>query len=151
MSSSIPPTSSATPRIDAQTYPGVGQVPDSLTQIALRLVHDLILMLSRKSVPTRGTIAPDQRPVLTPQQKGFLFWASDFDRVFVWSGLAWQDAPAQPVRGGVSWFLQTRPPGPGWARCDGRAASITSPTAELRSLSTPIVDSLNGLDPWIRL
>lgn len=150
-SPTIPPTSPAKVQVDAQTYPGVGQVQETNTQIALRLVHDLLRMLQLKSVPTRGTLSPDQRPTLEPMRRGFLFWASDFDRVFLWNGLSWQDAPGQPARGSVSWFPAGIPPGPGWALCDGRSSQITASDGTVRGFSAPVVDQQNGLQAWIRL
>lgn len=134
-----------------RSYPGVTQVADSATQIALRLLHDLRALLEERTRPAEGTLDPDTRPKLTPLRVGFLFHSTDFDRVFRWTGVEWTDAPGQPARGGISWFPLDTPPGPGWARCSGQQIVSTQADATVRSFPAPTIDAVNGCFPWIRL
>lgn len=148
MAAVIPPTTPAAANV-SKTYPGVAQVTDPIIQQALRVLHDLLSMFTAKATPTRGTLEPDQKPVLTPLQTGYLFWASDFDRVFRWTGTTWEDAPGMPTRGQVGFFRMS--PGIGWSQCNGNQTQTTGPGGQLFALTTPTIDSINGLLAWIRL
>lgn len=125
-------------------------VADKTIQLALRILHDLRRILERKTLPQRGTLNPDQRPSnVNPLQAGVLFYATDFDRVFRWNGSTWEDAPGQPARGMVAFFLVD--PGTGWAACDGGVLNMTNSAGEVVGGVAPVVEALSGLSPWVRL
>lgn len=73
-----------------------------------------------------GTLSPDQKPTLTTEDAGYLFGSTDFQRLYKWTGAAWNDAPGQPTRGSIQWFDASAHadfvPGAGWALCDGTAS-----------------------------
>lgn len=44
--------------------------------------------------PMRGTLSPNQKPAgMGANDAGFLFYSTDFDRVYRFTGAGWQDAP----------------------------------------------------------
>lgn len=63
---------------------------------------------------------------LTAGDTGYLFFATDFDRLYEWTGSAWQDAAGQPSREQVVFFNTTTVP-VGWALCDGATVTISLP------------------------
>ena len=93
----------------------------------------------------RGTIVVDQKPTLTTADAGYLFHATDFDRVYRWSGSAWADAPGQPRRGMLAHFEDA--PGTGWAACDGSTVTASTGTGGTASKGLP---SLNGDNRFLR-
>ena len=64
----------------------------------------------------QGTLEPDQRPSLHSKDAGFLFYSTDFVRLYVWTGTAW--AAIQPDMKAVSFFTAA-PSTNGWHLCDG--------------------------------
>lgn len=66
--------------------------------------------------------------------RGFLLYASDYDRVYEWTGAVWADAPAQPTRGMMCDFKTA--PGTGWAACDGSLINLTTAAAGLTNYTT---------------
>lgn len=72
-----------------------------------------------------GTLNPNQKPTdLGTVDTEFLFHASDFERLYRWTGAAWVDAPNAPGRS-IAWFPYSLDaafqPGTGYQLCDGTA------------------------------
>lgn len=74
---------------------------------------------------------------------GFLYRATDFDRVYRWTGSAWQDAPGQPRRGMM--VFATADLGTGWHVCDG--SSVTGSTSSGGTTSVTLPNFNTGLFP----
>lgn len=91
--------------------------------------------------PTRGTLASITGS-LTTKDAGYLYYATDYDRVYRWTGTAYEDAPGQPARNAVSYFDQSTVP-TGWAKCDGSAATISTATGGTAAITTPDLITLN--------
>jgi hypothetical protein len=76
-------------------------------------------------------------PVPAPQWDGSEYYATDFDRVYLCvGGTAWQDAPGQPKRKGITFFDAPPSPGTGWALCNGGTVTISTPTGGTASYTT---------------
>lgn len=90
-----------------------------------------------------GTInAPDQKPTdLGLNDAGFLFASVDFDRIYHWSGTAWQDALGQPQRGSIQTFQDTFAPTVGWQLCNGATVTRSTTVGGTTSVTVP---TLNG-------
>lgn len=71
---------------------------------------------------------------LTANDVGFLANATDFDRLYVWTGSAWTDAPGQPKRG-LQFFSGS--PGTGWHICDGTVVTISTIGGGTSSFTLP--------------
>jgi len=82
---------------------------------------------------------------------GFLNAASDFDRVYRWTGAAWADAPGQPGRGFIAFFPASIHadfiPGAGWQLCDGSTVTRSTPTGGSTSVTVP---NLTGSTRFLR-
>jgi hypothetical protein len=72
---------------------------------------------------------------LTLADAGYLFEATDFKRVFRWTGTAWEYAPGQPIKGEI--VASDADPLTGWALCDGSVVTRTKPDATTESFTTP--------------
>lgn len=82
-----------------------------------------------------GTIySPDQKPTdLGPPDKGFLFYAADFEQLYRWDGTVWHYAPgfaSQYIVGGY-------PQGGLWWPCDGTAYRCSQDDGSTANISTP--------------
>lgn len=95
--------------------------------------------------PTRNTLA-NITTGLTADDAGYLFMATDFDRVYRWTGAAWEDAPGQPAREFIQLF-NTAPTGNGWQLCNG-AVGVTISTAT-GGTTTLTVPNLNGATTFL--
>lgn len=73
--------------------------------------------------PLSGTLPPSVSPVA--RDAGFRYRSTDFDRVYRWTGSAWEDAPGEPRRGMMVFAMGAL--GTGWVSCDG--SSVTGSTA----------------------
>lgn len=87
--------------------------------------------------PMRGTLDPDQKPgSLGTDDAEFLFYSTDFDRTYRWTGSAWADAPGEPPRRMIAFFETA--PSTGWRLCDGTASvTITTATGGTTTLTVP--------------
>lgn len=75
------------------------------------------------------------KPTLVTGDAGYLFAATDYARVYRWSGSAWADAPGEPARDEVAFFAVA--PGTGWRVCDGSSVSKSTSTAGTTSVTLP--------------
>lgn len=99
--------------------------------------------------PMRGSLAGIPG-TLTAHDVGFLYAATDYDRLYRWSGAAWADAPGQPARGQICAFGPQAPP-TGWALCDGSVVTISTPTGGSTAITLPdLVDNGSGHACYIR-
>jgi len=99
--------------------------------------------------PTRNTIA-NITGSLGAQDVGYLFYSTDYDRVFRWNGSAYEDAPGQPARGMIVYFDYTNLPmqvATAWALCDGSSATRSVVNGTTASYTTP---NLTGSTRFIR-
>lgn len=103
------------------------------------------ILLEGVGGPMRGTISPDQKPSLTANDVGFLFYSTDFDRVYRWDGAAWADAPGQPTRGQIAYFVDNLLPGTGWQLCDGTATTRSTATGGTAAYTVPDLTTTNAL------
>lgn len=96
----------------------------------------------------RGTLSPNEKPTgLGTDDVGYLFLSTDFDRAYRWDGSAWADAPGEPTRGMVAYFMSGLVPAVGWALCDGSSVTRSTPTGGTTSLS---LDNLTTDNRFIR-
>lgn len=141
-------------RVNNQGYPYVDNIEDKVTVAALRVLWDTTRFIqSNANSELRGLIGVrSEIPTnLSPTEAGKLFYSTDFDRTFRWSGSVWQDAPGQPTRYQIAFFRPEFPPSIGWARCDGSRATVTQSNGTVTQLTMPIVPALNGLLAWMRV
>lgn len=105
--------------------------------------------------PLAGTLA-NLTTGLGANDAGFVYYATNFDRVYRWSGSAWADAPGQEPRGQIVYFPASLTdaagnamvPGAGWQLCDGTAGvSISTP---IGGTSTITVPNLTGSNRFLR-
>lgn len=97
--------------------------------------------------PLRGVISAITTGLGT-YDAGYLYYATDFDRIYRWSGSAWADGAGQPTRGMISYFMDSYAPSTGWQLCDGTASvSISTATG---STTTVTVPNLTGSNRFIR-
>lgn len=87
--------------------------------------------------PMAGTLSPSVSPAAA--DVGFLYRATDFDRVYRWTGSAWEDAPGQPRRGMMVFADGSL--GTGWHVCDGSSVSISTATGGTTSKTLPNFNS----------
>lgn len=85
-----------------------------------------------------GTLDPDEKPTLTAADVSkVIFYASDFDRMFLYvggGGTGWRAIGYDA--GSVGWF-GSDPGTVGWAFCDGSDAVMTLPDGTLQEITTP--------------
>lgn len=135
-----------------KNYSGVGQVQDTPTALCLRLLWDSIYQLQTLSKgPTQGTLSPDTKPVLGGGDVGVLFYSTDFNRLYRWSGSSWADDPTAPPRFQIAYFFSTPEPSTGWAQCDGRSVTRSTSSAGTSYFTTPVIPVLNGFPAFVRL
>lgn len=135
------------------SYPGLSGIQDPHIRLAVRTAFDLIRKLQGSAAgPIEGTLDPDTRPrKLGTNDRGLLFHATDFDRVFMWTGSAWTDAPGAPRRFQQLLFPVGDPPEAGWAACDGSTVKASTPTGLTVAYRLPVVAPTNGLAAYLRL
>jgi hypothetical protein len=75
----------------------------------------------------------------------FQYYATDFDRIYVWGGASWRDGDGQPTRGMICYF--TANPGTGWQLCDGSTVTGSTSTGGTGSVTVP---NLTGSNRFIR-
>ncbi len=96
--------------------------------------------------PTRDTLV-NITGGLASEDEGYLFDATDYDRVYRWNGSAYADAPGQPARYGITLY-DGAPDTNGWALCDGATVDVSQPDGTETSLVLP--DLVTGT-PFLRL
>jgi hypothetical protein len=75
---------------------------------------------------------------LTAIDAGYLFYATDYKRLYRWSGSAWADDESRTgpdPRKQVCWFMED--PGAGWALCNGSTVTISTSTGGTASYAAP--------------
>ena len=82
-------------------------------------------------------------PTLTTDDVGFVWKMADFDRLYRWTGTAWEDAAGQPTRGMIDYFSDLMLPGAWWALCDGSSVTRSTPTGGTTSILVPNLTSVN--------
>lgn len=111
---------------------------DRLALYQVQLVASVQTWVHILSHGMSGTLSPDLKPAdLGVNDNGFMFWASDFDRVYRWSGSAWADAPGSERRGQVCYYDDGMVPPVGWALCDGSSVTRTTATGGTTSYAVP--------------
>jgi hypothetical protein len=86
-------------------------------------------------------------PSLGANDAGFRANATDFDRVYVWSGSAWTDAPGQPTRGTIAYFTSQWGGATGWSLCDGSTVNVSKSDGSTTPVTLP---NLTGSNRFIR-
>jgi hypothetical protein len=81
----------------------------------------------------RGLIAA--KPTLGKLDEGFLYYATDYARLFRWTGTAWTRAPGERPTCEIAFF--TVAPTTGWLLCDGGSGTRTTDTAGTTAVTTP--------------
>lgn len=98
------------------------------------------ILLEGVGGPTRDTLA-NITGSLTSDDAGYAFYATDFDRLYRWSGSAYADAPGQWPRKAIVDFDVA--PGNGWALCDGSTVTISTATGGSTSYATRNLTATN--------
>lgn len=133
-------------------YPGVAQVQDTMTSQALRFIWDRIANISRLvKTPAIGTINPDQKPPLGPRDVGSRFFATDYNREYIWTGLRWDDSPSAPTRFQLVFFVSNPEPPIGWAPCDGRVLPRSTSQGTTLLFTLPVIPDYAGQKAYMRL
>lgn len=134
------------------SYPGLGQVRDSVISTALRFLWDTVYKVqSIAAGPTEGTLSPDMKPRLGLGDAGTLFYSTDFNRLYRWTGSAWQDDPTAPSRFQVTYFAAPPEPGVGWIPCDGRTTLCSTSSATTTYFQVPVIPVSAGNQAYIRV
>lgn len=140
-----------TTKINEGFYALLPGIADPAVQQALKTIFDNLQTINSQSQgPVTGTLSPDTKPKLLQNQKGVLFYATDFNRVFKWNGTTWEDAPAQDARNRSSYFDPQVNPGKGWVPADGNSALISTTDGGTRVFRTPLLPNMNAQKAWIR-
>ena len=135
-----------------QTYPELNNIKDPAAARVIRTTFDILRNLQDNAKgPSEGTINPDTKPRYGAQDVGRLFYATDFNRIFKWTGTSWTDAPGQDTRGRVSFFPPNTNPGVGWARCNSNNVFSSTPLGNVTKINVGNYPTTNGLIAWIRL
>lgn len=69
----------------------------------------------------RGTLSPNTKPTLAVGDAGFLFYATDYQHLYRWSGTAWAYAPGDDGSGYFGFWSEAPTTG-FWQLCDGTPA-----------------------------
>lgn len=138
-----------------QPYPGIDGIQDRATRDAMRFIWDRMRSVEEVAKgPAQGTLNPDQRPTgLKQNNQGQLFFATDFNRTYRWTGTRWTDDATSPARNHVTFFSLVGPqPLTGWLRCDGSTGPISTPDGRTQHFQAPVIpDDSAGNQAWIRL
>lgn len=131
---------------------GLDAIHDHAVRLQLRIFADRDGVIRDAAIPLRGRLVPDERPEgLKPSDIGLAYYATDFDRVLLWDGAVWGDAPGQPARGMIVFFETGVTPPAWWLRCDGRTADGTQADGSMARVKAPTVPAFNGLLAYMRL
>lgn len=95
-----------------------------------------IFQIGSTGVPLEVTLSPDTRPTLTANDVGFRIWATDYRRLYVWSGAAWAEGQHNDSRYQIG-FFDVAPDQNGWYICDGAVVSRSTSTAGVTNYTTP--------------
>jgi len=137
-----------------QQYAFLQTIKDPHVHQALRFVMDQQNATAQiVKGPVSGTLDPDQKPQnLGTKDAGTLFYATDYDRTYKWTGSAWTDAPGSPPRNHTAAFLNSPSPPTGWAICNGQQTSISTTDGRTEFFKTPVVPpDTQGFVTWVRL
>lgn len=130
---------------------------DLLFKIAGGLLPWLLQQLGAKGKPATtykpayysATLYPDTRPTgLGDGNIGAYLYATDFDRLYLWNGTGWEDAPGQPERRVVAMWLNTTATIPtGWHLCDNTSTRISNSDATTSIFIATLVNDSRFLLP----
>lgn len=136
----------------APAFPGLEAIKDQPTKQAVRLIWERIAVIETLAKgPTEGTLSPDTKPAnLSLVDAGTLFFSTDFNRMYRWTGSSWTDDATAPARFDVSFFASPPEPAVGWLRCDGRSGNRSTSTGGIAFYETPVIPVLYGLLAYIR-
>lgn len=135
-------------------YPNINQITDKLVAETLRIAFDKIYqaLAQQELIDNQGLLLPDDKPKLGRTDVGYVYWANDYDRLYRWDGVRWQDYPGQPQRYAIQFFPLNNPPtSPGWLRCNGSYGNASTPEGRTVQFKAPIMNELDGQQPWIRV
>ena len=83
-----------------------------------------------------GTISPDQKPSdLGTNDARFIFYSTDFDHAYRWTGSAWILAPGEDTPGRIAFY--TIAPGTGWQLCDGTSTTRSTTVGGTAAVTVP--------------
>jgi Phage Tail Collar Domain len=133
--------------------PYVAQIQDSTTRLALQAVWNQLNYLGGQvHGPVVGTLSPDQRPTgLGAGDAGTLFWSTDYNRLFTWTGTAWTDFVGQLQRGTIAFFPNAPDNPNGWALCNGQTVNVSTSSGMTTTTQVPTLPQYTGMNPYIRL
>jgi hypothetical protein len=136
-----------------QAYPYVSQIQDTTTRLAFQAVWNQLNALgSQAKGPVVGTLNPDTRPTgLGQKDEGTLFWSTDFNRLYTWTGSGWEDFVGEPQRGMIAFFPNAPDNSAGWAPCIGGTASGSTASGTVVQVQVPGLPQYTGMNPWMRL
>lgn len=136
---------------NVNSYPGISAIKDSVVVTALRILWDKLYQVEILAKgPTQGTLSPDTKPVLGGGDTGTLFYSTDYNRLYRWSGSAWLDDPTAPTRFEVTRFFGAPEPATGWVPCDGRQALFSTSSGGTTYFQVPVIPVEAGLTAYIR-
>jgi hypothetical protein len=95
--------------------------------------------------PLAGTL-PIGALGLGGNDTNFEYYSTDYDRLYLWNGSNWVDAPGEPTRHMIAYFDITSAP-TGWAICNGVAGNISKSDGTTTAYTPP---SLTGTNKFIR-
>jgi len=105
-------------------------------------------VLVEQNRPLAVTLAPSTLPSdLTLTDAGFVVSATDFNRVYQWTGSAWTDAPGADARFGITFFSAAPSPAAGWQICDGATVNRSTAAAGVTGITVP---NLTGANRFLR-
>ncbi len=101
------------------------------------------LFLGNLLGPMDVTLAPNTKPTdLGINDAGFRIWATDYARLYIWSGTAWGEDNHNPSRYQLGHFTQA-PDQNGWFICDGTTISRSTTTGGVTNFTTPDLITAN--------
>lgn len=130
--------------------PQLQQIKDQATVNVLRQMWDILKATQKSSLgPETGLLINIPRN-LAAIDAGRIYHATDYDRLYRWTGTAWADFGGQVTRLTVAYFpVNTTPTG--WAICNGGPVQISTSDGRTASLTPPTIVNVNNLFAWIRL
>lgn len=132
-------------------YPGISSIKDASLVTALRLLWDTLYKVQTLAKgPIEGTLNPDQKPRLGPADVGTLFYSTDYNRLYRWTGTSWLDDPTAPPRFEVTRFFGAPEPATGWVPCDGRQTLVTTSAGTTTYFQVPVIPAEAGLVAYLR-
>lgn len=103
----------------------------------------------------RGTINPNLKPTLALADAGFVFYSTDFQHTYRWTGAAWEYAPGDDGSGFITHFAVAPRTG-SWQLCDGTAgvyeskADGTRAQVAFSALAVGTMPNLTGTVSYLR-